>query len=320
LTGLPGSASVLSIFGPTGVGKTEIAIELAQLLRSGGQDPVAVSADAIQVYEGLDALSAKPSVFDLERLEHRLISIVPIDRTFSVAEFAQLAHLEIDRLVETGRTPIVVGGTGLYLRAALTALELKPPPDVGLREEIERQLVQLGPRALHGELSERSAAAIHPNDTKRIVRAVELERMGEQPYESSAQLWSGELRRPAELFGITMDRDALSARISERARGMLDGDAPAEVERALELGASRTARKALGFRELAALARGEIEAAQARDELVRRHMAYVKRQLTWMRKLADVEVIDRTSLDAPDVARLIASRLGSALRPAPAEL
>jgi tRNA dimethylallyltransferase len=309
LTGLPRSTPVVSLFGPTGVGKTEIAIELAQLLRERGQDPVAVSADAIQVYEGLDALSAKPSARDLERLEHRLISIVPIERTFSVAEFAEVAHREIDQLLQAGRTPIVVGGTGLYLRAALTELDLKPPPDAGLREEIERELAQLGPRGLHGELSERSAATIHPNDAKRIVRAVELERMGEQPYESSTQLWSSDLRRPAELFGITMDRDALGARISERARAMLDGDAPAEVERALELGASRTARKALGFAELAALVRGEIEVEGARDELVRRHLAYVKRQLTWMRKLADVEVIDRTALVAPDVAQHIAKRL-----------
>ena len=316
MTSRPRSTPIVAVFGPTGVGKTEIALALADSLRASGHDPVAVSADAIQVYEGLDALSAKPSADDLERLEHRLVSVVPIDRTFSVAQFAELAHREIDTLLEQGRTPIVVGGTGLYLRAALTELDLKPPPEAGLREQLERELDRLGPRALHAELSERSAAAIHPNDAKRIVRAVELERMGERPYETSTQLWSHDLRRPAELFGVTMDREALAARIAARARAMVEGDAPAEVERALRLGASRTARKALGFNELAALVEGQIDTEEARARLVRRHVAYVKRQLTWMRKLAGVHVIDRTELQAPEVARLIAGRLPLRLRAA----
>jgi tRNA dimethylallyltransferase len=299
---------IVAIFGPTGVGKTEVAIAVAETLRAQGAHPVAVSADAIQVYEGLDTLSAKPSAEQLERLEHRLIGCVSIDREYSVAEYAAAAHAEIDALLEQGATPIVVGGTGLYLRAALTDLDLKPPPAPGLREQLEDELAALGAGALHERLRPETAAMVHPRDRKRIVRALELETMGEEPYRTSEQLWSESLRRPARLAGLTMERSALSERIAERARAMLDGPAVSEVESALEAGASRTARKALGFKEIAAHLAGEIDREETRALLERRHLSYVKRQLTWMRKLAGVEVLDRTTLGAADAAGLIATQ------------
>jgi tRNA dimethylallyltransferase len=299
---------LIAIFGPTGVGKTEVAIEVAEILRERGARPVAVSADAIQVYEGLDTLSAKPSPAQLERLEHQLVGCVPIDREYSVGEYAAAAHREIDALLAQGATPIVVGGTGLYLRAALTELDLKPPPDPELREQLERELAALGSGALHERLRPETAAAVHPRDRKRIVRALELETMGEEPYRTSDQLWSESLRRPARLAGLAMERAQLSERISARARAMLDGPAVSEVESALEAGASRTARKALGFKEIAAHLAGEIDAEETRALLERRHLSYVKRQLTWMRKLAGVEVIDRTTLSAGEAAGRIAAR------------
>jgi tRNA dimethylallyltransferase len=302
---------LIALFGPTAVGKTEVAVEVAGLLRARGEEPVAVSADAIQVYEGLDTLAAKPSAAELDRLEHRLISFVPVAQEFSVAEYAARAHREIDALLEEGRRPLVVGGTGLYLRAALTDLDLKPPPGPGVREQIERELAEVGASGLHARLGPASAATIHPNDQKRIVRALELERMGETPYRASDQLWSRELRRPARLFGIVMEREAVAERIRERARRMLERDVLSEVETALERGASRTARKAMGFKEVAAHLAGEIDLDQARAVLERRHLAYVKRQLTWMRKLADVETIDRTRLTAGETAQAVVERLDS---------
>ena len=204
----------------------------------------------------------------------------------------------------------MVGGTGLYLRAALTELDLKPPPPP-LREEIERELAEVGAPRLHGRLRPASAEAIHPNDRKRIVRALELERMGEEPYRGSDQLWSSTLRRPARLFAIVMDREAIAARIRERAGRMVEQDVLAEVETALEKGASRTARKAMGFREIASHLAGEIEVSEVRALLERRHLAYVKRQLTWMRKLAGVEMIDRTGLGAREAAEAVVERLDS---------
>lgn len=301
---------MIAIFGPTGVGKTEIAIELAELLRERGEDPVAVSADALQVYEGLDVLAAKPAAEQLERLEHRLISFVPIDRSFSVAEFSELAHLEIDGLLGDGRRPMVVGGTGLYLRAALAKLDLKPPPEKGLREQIEGELAELGVEAMHTRLSDRSGRSVHPTDRKRIVRALELERMGEEPYAGSDQLWSGDLRHPAAMFGVVMERAALDEVISARADEMLERGAAGEVESALELGASKTARKAIGFRELEAHLRGEIETADTIAAIRRRQRQYVKRQLTWIRKLAGVELLDRTGMSAREAAVKLLDRLG----------
>lgn len=302
---------VIALFGPTGVGKTEVAVELADLLRARGENPVAVSADAIQVYEGLETLAAKPSAEQLERLEHRLISFVPVAEEYSVGQFAERAHDEIDRLLEEGRRPIVVGGTGLYLRAALTELDLKPPPPDGLRQEIERELEAVGAAGLHSKLRAASARAIHPNDRKRIVRAVELERMGEQPYGESAQLWSGSPRRPSALFGVVMEREALTERVSARASAIVGPAAIAEVETALERGAGRTARKAMGFRELAAHIEGQIGLDEARRLVERRHVAYVKRQLTWMRKLAAVETVDRTGSVPAETAAAIVERLDS---------
>ncbi|HWC27987.1 MAG TPA: isopentenyl transferase family protein, partial [Solirubrobacteraceae bacterium] len=146
-------AAVLALFGPTAVGKTEVAIAVAERMRARGGDPVAVSADALQVYRGLEILTGVPDRDQRARLEHRLVSIVPVDARFSVAEYAELAHAEIDALLAEGRTPIVVGGTGLYLRAALAELALRPPPPAGVRERWEAELRARGPEALHAELA-----------------------------------------------------------------------------------------------------------------------------------------------------------------------
>jgi tRNA dimethylallyltransferase len=122
--------SVIAIFGPTGVGKTGVAIALAELLRERGEDPVAINCDALQVYEGLETLTGAATAAERERLEHRLLSFVPVTSSFSVGDYMPLAHAEIDAAMEAGRRPIVVGGTGLYLRAALAELSLeKVPPE-----------------------------------------------------------------------------------------------------------------------------------------------------------------------------------------------
>ncbi len=306
---MPSGPPAIAIFGPTAVGKTEVAIALAELLRERGGRPVAVSADAYQLYRGLDVLVAKPSDEQLARLEHRLVSMEPLTSEFSVAQFAERAQAEIDALLEAGQVPIVVGGTGLYLRAALSDLDLRPAPDVGLREQIEREMAELGHEALHAQLPGEVAAGVHPNDRKRIVRALELERMGSRAHERSEQLWSRQLRHETALFGLVMDRERLDARIAERVPRMLAGGAVEEVEQALVDGASRTARKAIGFAEIAAQLRGEAEPAQVAERIERRHRQYARRQLTWMRKLADVQLVDRSGDDEQRTAEAILERL-----------
>ena len=176
--------AVIAIFGPTGVGKTSVAIELAERLRAEGEDPIAISADALQVYRGLETLTGVATPAEQERLEHRLVAFLPVTETFSAGQFADLAHREIDAALEAGRRPIVVGGTGLYLQAALTDLELRPPPPPGVRERILAEADERGIEALHADLAERApaaAASIDPADRTRVVRALELLEMGEEP-------------------------------------------------------------------------------------------------------------------------------------------
>jgi tRNA dimethylallyltransferase len=288
---------IIALFGPTGVGKTAIAVALAGLLRARGEDPVAVSADALQVYSGLETLTGVASPAERAALEHRLISFLPIDATFSVGQYSELAHAELDALLAEGRRPIVVGGTGLYLRAALTDLDLRPPPAEGLREHWTAELEKHGAAALHATLAERApwaAAEIEPNDRQRVVRALELLDQGElEPPEGPSQLWSDELRHPTLLAGLTMEREELYAAIDARVLAMLAAGAREEVQRAHAAGASETARKALGFDELLV---GDVE------RMKRRTRNYAKRQLTWMRRLAGVRVIDVRSCDPAAVA------------------
>ena len=294
---------VIAIFGPTGIGKTAVAVALAARLRAAGEDPVAISADALQVYAGLELLTGVASTAEQAALEHRLVSFLPVDATFSAGQYAALAHAEIDGALAAGRWPLVVGGTGLYLRAALTELALRPPPPEGVREKWERELEVRGVAALHGQLARRApwaAEGIDPNDRQRVVRALELLDAGElEPPEGPSQLWTDEVRHPTLLAGLTMEREALYARSDARVEEMIAAGAREQVLRAHAAGASETARKALGFDELLA---GDVEAMQ------RRTRNYARRQLTWMRKLAGVQVVDVTGRAADDVAGEIATR------------
>jgi tRNA dimethylallyltransferase len=296
---------IIALFGPTGVGKTSIAVALAEQLRSRGEEgplasPVAVSADALQVYAGLETLTGVTSPAEQATLEHRLVSFLPLDATFSVGLYAALAHAEIDGLLAVGRRPLIVGGTGLYLRAALTELDLRPPPPEGARERWTAALERDGAPALHATLTRRAAWAaqgIDQNDRQRIVRALELLEQGElEPPDGESQLWSEELRHPTLLAGLTMERGALYARIDARVDAMVAAGVTEEVRRAHAAGASATARKALGFEELLS---GDVEGMK------RRTRNYAKRQLTWMRKLAGVRVIDVTGRDPDAVVREI---------------
>ncbi len=288
---------VLALFGPTGVGKTAVAVALAERLRARGEDPVAISADALQVYAGLETLTGVASPAERAVLEHRLVSFLPLEETFSAGRYAALAHAEIDALLAQGRRPLVVGGTGLYLRAALTELRLRPPPAEGLRERLTAELEREGPAALHARLAVAApwaAARIEPADRQRLVRALELLDAGElQAPQGPSQLWTAEVRRPTVLVGLTLAREQLYAQIDARVQRMLDAGAREEVLRAHAAGASVTARRALGFEELLA---DDVEAWQ------RHTRNYARRQLTWMRKLAGVRLLDVTGRAADDIA------------------
>jgi tRNA dimethylallyltransferase len=264
---------------------------------------VAISADALQVYKGLETLTGVATPVERAELEHRLVSFLPLDASFSVGQYAELAHAQIDGALAEGRTPIVVGGTGLYLRAALTELNLRPPPPEGVRERWMSELELYGAPALHARLAQRApwaAEEIDPNDRQRVVRALELLDAGELSHPSTgdlpeepSQLWTDEVRRPTLLVGLVMEREELYRRIDARVEEMLAGGAREEVRQAQAAGTSGTARKALGFEELLS---GDIEAMK------RRTRNYARRQLTWMRKLAGVHLLDLTGRTLQDVA------------------
>jgi tRNA dimethylallyltransferase len=299
---------ILALFGPTAVGKTGIAIAVAEMLRGRGEDPVAVNCDSIQVYRGLETLSGAATATEQQRLEHRLLSFVDPGDEFSAGRYAEAAHSEIDSLLAESRRPIVVGGTGLYLRAALADLDLRPPVPREIREEVERELAERGPRALHAELDPDLSANVDPNDRKRIARFTELARAGIEAAPDADRLWTAELRHPTVLLGLTMERDRLAERIDSRVDEMVAAGAAEEARAAEEAGPSRTARAALGFEQLVA----DIDGApspEAIESMKSAHRSYARRQLTWMRRMQGVTLIDRTDRSDDDVAAEIVALL-----------
>jgi tRNA dimethylallyltransferase len=282
---------VIAIFGPTTSGKTDIAEEVAD--RIGGE---LVSADAMQVYRGLPVLTNQSD------FPTRLVAYLGLDQESSVADYQRRAHAAVDEILAAGRTPVVVGGTGLYLRAALAELDLRPPPDPEARERYARRLADEGVRRLHADLLARNpeaAAAIARTDRQRVLRALELLDAGEEP-PGGPQLWTRETRHPTLLVALIMEREELYRRTDARVDAMVAAGAADEVRRADHAGASPSARQALGFEELL---RGDVEAMK------RRTRRYAKRQLTWLRKLPDTLTIDVGHRDARDAAQEVRSAL-----------
>ncbi|MFT4048435.1 MAG: tRNA (adenosine(37)-N6)-dimethylallyltransferase MiaA [Solirubrobacterales bacterium] len=294
---------VVAIFGPTGIGKTAVAIELAELVRARGEDPVAVSVDSMQVYRELPIITGAPDFAEQNALEHRLVGHISVADQYDVATHAKLAHAEIDQLRAQDRRPIVVGGTGLYLRAALTELDLMPKPREGVRERLTVELKQDGLEALYARLEREApdlAAEVDPNNARRVIRALETLEQGENPAERAEnRLWTEETRVPTKLFALVMDRDALYAQIEARVDAMVAAGAESEVLGAAPL-AGRTARQALGFEELL---EGDVEQMKTNTR------RYAKRQLTWLNKLAGATPIDVTDRAPSDVAAEIAHSL-----------
>jgi len=290
-------AHVLAIFGPTASGKTSVAEEVARRIPA-----ELVSADAMQVYRGLPILT--------NQSEHpaRLVGYLGLDEEGSVAEYQRLAHEAIDVILTAGRTPVVVGGTGLYLRAALADLELPPPPAPGTRDRLERLYDEEGAEQAHALLAERdpeAAAAVHPNDRRRVVRALELAEAGSSLRPGKDTLWSGETRHPTRVFGLEVPPEELARRIEARTHEMFERGVEDEVARALSGPISATASTIHGLQDISELPRQEaIEALVART---RRYAAY---QRKWMRRIPGIVVLDASRSPA-EVAQEIVTGLGS---------
>jgi tRNA dimethylallyltransferase len=265
-------ADVIAIFGPTASGKTAVGEALADRLPAR-----LISADAMQVYRDVPILT--------NQSDHptELVGIWDLGHEASVGEYAELAHAAIDRALEEGLTPIVVGGTGLYLRAALVELELPPAPRPGERERWELAYGELGPEAAHELLAERdpeAAARIHPNDRRRVVRALELTETGASLAPREGRLWSDDVRHPTLIVGLDVPTDVLARRIEQRTKAMFERGAEEEARRALGEPISATARTIHGLEEI-----GELPRAEAIEALARRTRSYAAYQRKWMRRI-----------------------------------
>ncbi|HEX2434338.1 MAG TPA: tRNA (adenosine(37)-N6)-dimethylallyltransferase MiaA [Gaiellaceae bacterium] len=297
---------VIAIFGPTASGKTAVAEALADRIPAR-----LISADAMQVYRSVPILtnqSERPT---------ELVAIWELEHEASVGEYAGLAHEAIDRALTEGLTPIVVGGTGLYLRAALAELDLPPAPKPGARERWEHTYDELGPDPAHELLGERdpeAAARIHPNDRRRVVRALELAEIGSSLAPRGDRLWTEDTRHPTIIIGLVVPMDVLERRIEERTRAMFERGAEEEARRALAGRISPTARAIHGLQELAELPREEAPAA-----LVLRTRRYAGYQGKWMRRIPGLVSLkaDRPPGEVAD-AILEVARAGQRLSAGPA--
>ena len=290
------SGLVLAIFGPTASGKTAVAEALAE--RVGGE---VVSADSMQAYRGLRILTAQP-----ER-PTRLVGIWPLSHEASVAEYARLAQAEIDQLLAAGKPPVVAGGTGLYLRAALVDLALPPAPTQELRAEWERSYDRLGPERAYRVLEQRdpgAAGRVHANDRRRVVRALELTALGSSLRPQADRLWTAEARHPTLVFGLELPRDLLAERIEQRARQMFEAGVVEEAQAALRSRISATAVHALGLRDVVEQPQDEALAA-----LITRTRRYAAYQRKWMRRIPGLVSVnaDRPSDEVADEIVQVAS-------------
>jgi len=266
------SGGVLAVFGPTASGKTAVAEAIANRIPA-----EIVSADSMQAYQGLPVLTNQPDG------PTRLVGIWALDHEGSVGEYAPLAHRAVDDALTAGRTPVVVGGTGLYLRAALAELAVPPTAPPGARERLERTYDRLGADRAHELLAERdpeAAAAVHPHDRRRVVRALELHEAGASLRPIDDRLWAADVRHPTAIFGLDVDREVLLGRIEERIRAMLAFGAREEVRAALGDRISRTAERVIGLREFA-----ELEDEEAVAAVMLRTRRYAAYQRKWMRRI-----------------------------------
>jgi tRNA dimethylallyltransferase len=232
----------------------------------------------MQVYRGLPVLT--------NQSEARLVGIWDLDHEASVGEYQELAHAAVDEILVDGRTPVVVGGTGLYLRAALAELELPPAPEPGARERLEQLYDELGGERAHELLAEQdpaAAASVHPNDRRRVVRALELAEAGSSLKPAADRLWAGETRHPTLIVGLELPREELRRRIEERTREMFERGVEDEVRQALAGPISRTASHIHGLRDIA-----ELPPEEAYKALVTRTRRYAVYQLRWLRRIPGV--------------------------------
>jgi tRNA dimethylallyltransferase len=300
------------IAGPTGVGKTEVAAALAR--RAAIE---VVSADSRQVYRGMDVATGKPSAETRRAVAHHLIDVVDPDDRYQAARFRQDAEAAIAGIRARGRLPVVVGGTGLYIRALLRGLDPAPPADPEFRRELASIAAVEGRASLHARLTVAAPAVarrLHPNDHVRVVRALELARAGART--QAPVRWSEPIDTyDVTYFGLTMDRQVLARRLAARAAAFVAAGLRAEVEGLLARGydPALSALQSIGYREFVQVVRGALAPAEALRLMQRDTVRYAKRQWTWFASEPGIAWIDLGAVGGVDgAADAIAAALARA--------
>jgi tRNA dimethylallyltransferase len=283
------SPLLIGIVGPTASGKSALGVALA---RAGGGE--IVSCDSLQVYRGLDVGSAKPTREEQAAVRHHLIDVVDPDEPFTAAEYARRAREAIADVAARGRRPLVVGGSGLYLRALLTGLFEGPSRDAALRQRLERMAGRFGDERLHRLLRRvdpEAARRIEVRDRVRVIRALEVFRATGRPLTEAHRAGSHALSGfEVRLLGLNPPREVLRAAVERRTDAMLAGGLIEETRAVLARHPEGVrALGAIGYRQAVAVLRGELEVAAARRDIVKETMRYAKRQMTWFRHQARVE-------------------------------
>jgi tRNA dimethylallyltransferase len=309
-------AYVIAVVGATATGKSSLAIELARSL--GGE---VVNADSMQLYQGMDVGTAKEPEAARRRVPHHLLDVWPVTRTANVAEYQALARAAIDEITARGRVPVLVGGSGLYVRAALGDLHF-PGTDDGARARLVDELGRLGPAVLHARLAAldpAAAGAILPSNGRRIVRALEVIELTGGPFAATMPGYAPEAGPEdgwedsrAVQIGLTLPRPELDRRIAERVDRMWQAGFEAEVRRLVRAGLrdGRTASRALGYRQMLRHLDGEWTLEQARAETVRATRRFARRQESWFRRDPRIRWLDasaagRVLTEALSVAQLV---------------
>ena len=281
--------------GPTASGKTEVSLQLAEHL-----DAEIIGLDSMSLYRGMDIGTAKPSVDERSRVPHHLIDVLDPHEEFTVADYVIEAEKICRQIVARGKVPLFIGGTGLYLRGVLRGVFAAPAADWEFRRQMEQRGESEGVDALHQKLSQvdpETAVRLHPNDTRRVIRALEVFHLTGQPVSAQQQeqpLPIGE--RPEHVYWLSPPREWLYDRINRRAQLMIDAGWVEEVQALLqrESGISRTAMQALGYQELIAHLNGECTLAAAVEQIQTRTRQFAKRQHTWFRNLEECRPIEIT--------------------------
>jgi len=295
----PNPTHFFIIAGPTAVGKSDIAVAVAE--RCGGE---IIGADAFQLYRGLDILTAKPSPELLSRVPHHLIGEIALTRPFDVAQYLALARQRIGEVQARGHVPIIVGGTGMYLRALTRGLADLPGADADLRTELEAQPLAELQRRL-AKMDPAGAAQLDLKNPRRVIRALEVCLLTGRPFSSFREQWSGASSATRGVV-LTLDRNTLHTRVEHRTAAMFDAGVVDEVAHCGELGP--TACQVLGLREVQAHLAGEMSRTECHAAITQATRRYAKRQMTWFRRETELETIELASIPASDLIDRLATQ------------